>query len=130
MTKQELEEYGDLVAEIKELEKELAEKEKIEVADAVTSSAEFPYSPHLVSVHGVPDLSRERQRSHGKIEKLNRQKAAVEKFIEGLPTSRQRRIVRYRVLDRMTWGEIAAKMGYKYTEAGVKKIYSRIFQKK
>lgn len=128
MTKQELEEYGDLVAEIKELEKELEEKESTEVADVVTSSAEFPYSPHLVSIRGVPDLSRERQRLHGKIEKLNRQKAAVEKFIEGLPTGRQRRIVRYRVLDRMTWGEIAAKMGYKYTAESVRKKYFRIFR--
>lgn len=120
MTKELLEQYPDICAEIRELEEQLRRG----VSDTVFgSSTEYPYTQHTITIKGVPpDL-------HARLEHLKKQKAEIEAFVEGLPNSRIRRIVTYRALKRYDWKTVAARMGSGYSEATVKKQYYRVFEK-
>lgn len=53
----------------------------------------------------------------------------VEEYINSIEDSHIRRIVRYRVIDRMTWRKIAVNIGGKNTEDGVKKCFYRFIDK-
>lgn len=120
MTKELLEQYPDLCAEIKELEEQIRRG----VSDTVSgSSPDYPYTQHPITIQGVPpDL-------HERIDFLKGQAIMIEEFINALPNSTYRRIVRYRVKYRMSWKTIAAKMGYRYSEQMVKRKYYEIFSK-
>lgn len=49
----------------------------------------------------------------------------VYEFINSIPDSFMRRILLFRYIDGLPWNMIAYKIGEEYTEAGVKKAYSR-----
>lgn len=127
LTKETLEEYIDIQAEIKDLECRIKQRKKELVTDTVMGSdPNYPYINHPISICGVQandDLQAKRRKL---IEKLKAQEAGIEEFIESLRRSRERRIVRYRVIDGMSWNEIAAKMGHRYSEDGVRMIFSRV----
>lgn len=118
MTKELLEQYPDICAEIRELEEQLHRG----VSDTVSgSSTEYPYTQHTITIQGVPpDL-------HAQLEGLKKQKAEIETFVAGLPNSRQRRIATYRALRGYSWATVVAKMGGRYTERKVKNRYYEIF---
>ncbi len=120
MTKDQLEQYPDLCAEIQELTEQLRRG----VSDTVSaSSTEYPYTQHSVTIQGTPpDL-------HARLEGLKKQKADIEAFVAGLPNSRQRRIVTYRALRGYSWSAVAAKMGHRYSEDSARQFYCRILQK-
>ncbi len=130
LTKETLEEYLDIQAEIKDLDHRIKQREKELVTDTVMGSdPDYPYINHPISICGVQandDLQAKRRKL---IEKLKAQEAGIEELIESLPRSRERRIVRYRVIDGMSWNEVAAKMGHRYSEDGVRKIFDREMQK-
>lgn len=114
MTKELLEQYPDICGELKDLDNI--------VTDSVSgSSPEPPYVKHTVSVRGVPYTGRR--------VKLERQKAEIEAFVEGISSAGLRRIVTYRALQGLSWGQVAAKMGRKYSEGGVKMKYYRFIEK-
>lgn len=118
MTRSRLEEYCDVVAEIKDLERRLRNP----VYEVVSASEEsFPYTKGTARVSGVPDADLYRNR----LEQLKAQKAEIEHFIDVLPFSRQRRVVRLRVMDLLSWNDIAAKMGYMHSEDSLRKCYTR-----
>lgn len=118
MTKELLEQYPDICAEIKELE----EQQRRGVSDTVSaSSTEYPYTQHTVTVKGVPP------ELHARLEGLKKQKAEIEAFVAELPNSRQRRVVTYRALRGLRWEQVAAKIGC--STEGAKKKYQRIFEK-
>lgn len=120
MTKELLEQYPDICAEIKELEEQLRRG----VSDTVSaSSTEYPYTQHTVTVKGVPP------ELHGRLDRLRAQKAEIEAFVAGLPNSRQRRVVTYRALRGYSWATVAAKMGHRYSEESARQFYCRILQK-
>ena len=121
MTKDLLEQYPDICAELKEVERKLHEP----VSDTVSSSgSDFPYTQHTVSIRGVPpELIAQR-------DLLARQKAEIEGFIQKLPNSKLRRIVNFRVIRGMSWEQVAAKMGHRETAWGVRNRYYRIFEKR
>lgn len=52
----------------------------------------------------------------------------VEKFIASIKDSHTRRIVELRVVEGLSWREVADEIGGGNTENGVKKIYSRLFE--
>ena len=52
----------------------------------------------------------------------------VEKFISAIKDSHTRRIVELRVVEGLSWREVADKIGGGNTENGVKQIYSRLFR--
>lgn len=112
MTKELLEQYPHICAELRDMD--------VQVTDTVSASAsEPPYVQHTVSIQGVPSSERRLKKEH--------QKAEIEAFVEGIEDAELRRIVTYRALQKMPWAQVAAKMGWGYTEAGVKMKYHRFF---
>ena len=129
VTPKDITEYSDLTAEIKELEKEIARKEHEVLTDVVSgSSPDDPYTQHSISVHGVSGADRLRARLKRRAAELDERRAEIEAFVDGLPRSSQRRIVRMR-MEGASWREISGKMGYRYSEDSIKKIYQRAFKK-
>ncbi len=55
-------------------------------------------------------------------------KLQVEEWINDIPM-RMQRIIKYKILEDMTWEETAAKIGRKTTENGLKKEFQRFFEK-
>lgn len=53
----------------------------------------------------------------------------VEQFISGINDSMVRRIARFRVIDGLSWNEVANKIGGNNTEGSVKMIYQRYLDK-
>lgn len=51
----------------------------------------------------------------------------VEEYIANIPDSQLRMIIRYRVIDGMSWKKVAMKMGGGNTEDGVRMAYRRYF---
>jgi hypothetical protein len=49
----------------------------------------------------------------------------VEEFIQSLDDSRMRRIIRFRIVDDMTWIKVALNMGGRTTDESVKKEFQR-----
>lgn len=122
MTKELLEQYPDICAEIKELEQRMREP----VTDTVSGSSEdYPYTCHPVSIRGIPtSLAQQR-------DSLLKQKEKIEAFAASLPESRQRRIVKA-VMEHgklPPWPRIARRLGYPPNAAeSLRKTYERIFQ--
>lgn len=121
MTKELLEQYPDICAELREVERKLREP----VSDTVSgSSANFPYTQHAISVQGIPP------RLIAQRDMLANLKEEIEGFIRSLPNSRMRRIVDYRVLQGMSWEQVAAKMGHRVSVDGVKYQYYGLWKSK
>lgn len=74
---------------------------------------------------GIMEASRQEEIISG-LAALIHEKKLIDGYGETLPF-RQRRIFEMRVKQRLKWSEIAARMGYRYTEDSVRKIYSRSF---
>lgn len=130
LTKEALEEYLDIQEEIKDLERRIDQREKELVTDTVMGSdPNYPYINHPVSICGVKTDDELQSRRRKLIASLKEQEAGVEEFIESLPRSKERRIVRYRAIDGMSWNEVAAKMGHRYSEDGARKVFERSIQK-
>lgn len=128
ITPKDITEYADLVAEIKELKKEITQKEHEVLTDVVSgSSPDDPYTQHTISVHGVTGADRLRSRLKHRKEQAEAKRAEIEMFVDSLPRSSQRRIVRMR-MDGLPWNDIAARMGHRYSIDKVKKIFAKIFK--
>ena len=85
MTKDLLEEYPNICAEIEELERE----NKTVISDIVRgSSDEFPFTEHHITVRG---LGPQRYAEH--IAKLKAQKQEIEQFVFGIKSAWLRRVV-------------------------------------
>lgn len=113
MTKELLEQYPDICAEIEEIK---ADK----TTDTVSaSSEEYPFGLHTVTIRGIQEVK------HNRLDLLYKQKSDIESFIDSLETSKQRRIVYYRVQKRMSWDRVSAKTGY--TIDSCKITYKNIF---
>lgn len=124
MTKELLEQYPDIVAEIEELEVEIHKP----VADTVLRSLhEHPYTQHSVSIRGVPKLAAKKSR----LELLKAHKAEIEAFVEGLPTVRDVRLVRCVIQygAKHPWKLIIKDLGYSYTERIARYEYEKIIKK-
>lgn len=136
MTREILEEYYDVVAEIERIDKKIANCSKTVYTDTVSgSSSEYPYTKHPITIRGVGmtqinDLIAERHEWEFRRKTI---KSEIDRFIRTIPNSRQRRIVSMR-MEGMTFKEIAAEMnkghhGYKkFTEDSVKKTFYRTIQ--
>ncbi len=120
MTKELLEQYPDICAEIEELERAA----RIPVKDVVTGSGdEYPFTQHPVTIRGLPaDQHRER------IAALRQQKIEIEQFIFKLPNAKLRRIATLRAIKGLSWRSVAAYMGCRYSEGAVKMVYNRFFK--
>lgn len=110
MTKEELEQYRSIVAEIDEIRDRLNDNT---VHGTVTGSdSEFPYVKHSFSVGGVIDTERNK-RDMILLRKLEVQKQTIDEFIANIPDSVTRRIFRYRYIegqDKVTWLQVVKRM--------------------
>lgn len=129
MTKEELEQYRSIVAEIDEIRDRL---NKNTVHGTVTGSdSEFPYVQHSISIGGVVETERN-QRDMLLIRKLEKQKQDIEQFIHNIPDSVTRRIFTYRYMDgkvRPSWQWIAFRIGGGNSADSVRMIHSRYLKK-
>ena len=122
MIRELLEQYSDIVAEIEELK---AKSQSTWIDSVQASSKSIPYAKHTVFTGGTNTTSIHIPR----IQELEKQKAAILHFVNTRPTSKQRRILTHRILEGKRWDEVAAKMGYRYSQASLKISYYRIFKK-
>ncbi len=118
MTKDQIERYGGICDKIIALR-------ALKVRDSVQgSSLEIPYQKHSVSIEGTIEEGK-----LSRIQSLKRQKAEIEAAVYAIPDETDQAVISLRVLGRMDWGEIAAKLGYRFTLDGVKKRYQRAMKK-
>lgn len=121
MTRELLEQYPDICAEIEELQRE----DHTEISDIVRgSSDEFPFTEHPITVRGRP-VQRHTQR----IGELQRQKTEIEQFVFHLPNAKTRRIVMLRAFHGYSWDIVAARMGHRYSIGALKQMYYRALGK-
>lgn len=122
MTKELLEQYPDICAELSELERAA----QTPVSDVVSgSSGDYPYTKRPVTVRGLPPVSPE---TRARIELLKRQKTEIEQFVFTLPNAKLRRIATLRAINGLSWKSVAAHMGHRYSEDSVRKKYGEIFK--
>lgn len=62
-------------------------------------------------------------------ERLLEQTNAVEAYINSITDSRMRRIIQYRILDRLSWYEVADKIGGKATSDSCRMYFERFLEK-
>lgn len=115
-----LEQYADLKAEIKNLERRIRQLEqqvdKIEHDFVTGSSHEFPYTPRTFHIEGYSEKRRRRLASLKRLlaarkDACEELQLKIEEFIHSIPDSRTRRVFQYRYIDGLSWQAIAFKIG-------------------
>lgn len=140
MDKKILNDYIDACALIKETEEDirkLKKKQKTILQDSVKGSMdEFPYTGKNYHIEGTPygysDDSRLRMEEALLIrrkENAEKIKMEVEQFINTLPV-RMQRIIRFRIMQKMSWDEVAAKMGGSKTGDTLRKEFDNFLKEK
>ena len=125
LTIQELEQLHDMRREIKVLKKRIEKEAATMAVDSVTASGDdYPYTPHQVTIRGMPIklIRRLRKRTM----KLEKRVLAVETFIDTIEDSQVRQIVMMRYSQGMTWQQVAMRLG-SCNEATPRKMVSRYF---
>ena len=143
VTKQVLNQYNDLVAEIHDLEEKIAkirkELDKIEQQGAVVDTVSggyggtqhfriegFPYPEydkkrHLLKIRETQLVSYQIQQ----MELVNE----IERFLQGVDDAAMRRIIDYRIVRQLPWNRVADLMGGDATEDSVRIAFSRFMEK-
>lgn len=139
LDKQILKDYVDACELVKETEEDirkLKEKRGHTVQDSVRGSMQdFPYAPQSFHIEGT-EYTYEDDRQLQEEERLLLQRRAnaerirlqAQQYINFAPV-RIQRIIRMRYMKKMSWNEIAEKMGGKATENSLKKEFQRYFEK-
>lgn len=139
MDKDILKQYIDACEAVKETEEQirrLQKNRKTVVVDAVKGSMhDFPFAAKSFKVAGIAHSVLEKP---GQLDReeliLEERKAAaaqiksqVEAWLNTIPV-RMQRIIRYRIFEKMSWRQVAVKMGRHATENGLKKEFERFFK--
>lgn len=139
MDKDILKQYIDACEAVKETEeqiRQLRKNRKTVVVDAVKGSMhDFPFAAKSFKVAGIAHSVLE---NPGQLDReeliLEERKAAaaqiksqVEAWLNTIPV-RMQRIIRYRIFEKMSWRQVAVKMGRHATENGLKKEFERFFK--
>lgn len=130
MDKSILQEYIDACELIKETEQEIKKlnqkKQTIVQTNVKGSNPEFPYQEQHFRIQGttftVKDASRLRYELAAlekRKENAERIKLQVEEWMLSIPL-RMQRIVKYRYFEKLSWGQVAKKMGRKATADSVR----------
>ena len=145
MDKSILEQYTSLKAEISDIETKIAKLtsgirklENQEVADSVSCGKRGKKPLGTIKIHGVPireitvrkqRLQRRRLEYSMMLRKLEDMTAEVENYINVLPDSEIRRLLRFRFLQGMEWKQVSRMMGRGYSADGCRKAVERFLQK-
>ena len=144
MRKNVLAQYVDLVQEAEEVKRRIEDAEKTmmrlqeegEVTDTV-KGGEGGIQHFTITGFPSRDYSRMRTLLLTRQATLISLKSEIEQsindvleFINGIEDSHDRRIVTLRVIDGMSWKQVARQMGGPNTEEGVRQAYLRILKRK
>lgn len=125
-----LQQYIDLQAEIKDLERRICKLEnqvdRIEHDSVIGSDSEFPFTERPFHIQG---LNVKKQKRLKRLKRLlakrkdtcEEMKIEIEEFIDTIPDSRTRRVFQYRYIDELPWQQIAFKIG-KHDESYPRKM--------
>ena len=145
MDKDILVQYTDLQEEIRDIrrraERARGQMERMEtegtVLDAVIGTRQdgtfgsiriegFPYADYEKRRRSLQSYLLKLAEMEEKLLELTNQ---AEEYINSIEDSRMRRIVQYRIMDRLSWYEVADKMGGKATSDSCKKYFERFLKK-
>ena len=141
MDKRILNQYIDackVVDETREEIRKLKKNRKRILADTVKgSSYDFPYTLKTYRTEGLaysvvkdPDeLDRLEVVLKERLQNAERIKHQVEAWLNTIPM-RMQRIIRYRIFERLSWNEVAIRMGRRATADGVRKEYENFMKEK
>ena len=135
MDKNVIYEYIDAKELVKETEEDIRRhRRKTIVQDKVTgSNPEFPYQPQSFNISGCIENTVNIDEEERLLEerKLNakRIKVKAERVINKAPV-RMQRIIRFRVMQGLTWDEVAAKMKRKCTGDSARMEFQRWMKEK
>ena len=133
-----LQEYIDACELVKDIEAEIQKlnrKKKTVIKTNVKGSMhEFPYVEQHFKVQGTTFTVKDDSRLRYEEKLLEQQKAnaeqvklQVEEWMLTIP-SRMQRIIRYRYLEGMSWGQVAVKMGRRATADRVRMELERFLK--
>lgn len=132
MSKNIFKDYVDACELVKELEERIREIEREStVHDVVSgSSSEFPYLGKHFHIEGVdPQVNTSYE-----WQQLKQQKAEAERLSKeadnliAKASLRLQRIIRYKYFDKLSWNQVADKMGRGATEDSIKKEFQRFMK--
>ena len=100
------------------------------------SDYDFPFGQISYTIRGIPYDSQDQKALERQEQILEERKAAaeviklqVEEWLSTVPP-RMQRIIKYKIFEGMTWGEVAVRMGRKATADSVKKEFQRFMEEK
>lgn len=140
MDKSILYQYIDACELVKDTEKEIQkikQKRRNIVQDKVKGSMyDFPFAPQSFVIRGIEYSEDDEKKLREQEQLLEKQKAVaeaikleVEAWMAAIPM-RMQRIIRYKIFEGLTWGEVAVRMGRKATADSVKKEFQRFMAEK
>ncbi|RHT55083.1 RNA polymerase subunit sigma-70 [Clostridium sp. AM29-11AC] len=136
MDKQILEQYIDACELIKDTKEEIKKLRKrrtqIQQDSVKGSSHEFPYTLQTYHLEGLgyavvkdPDeLERMEELLAKRIQNAEQIRRQVEVWLNTI-SPRMQRIIRYKIFEEMTWGQVAVRMGRKATADSVRMEFER-----
>lgn len=156
VTKELLDQYGDMLIEKQEVQKGISnlENQISKIQDKLTSIENGECVKDKVKggdggwqsyvIEGVPTSEYRKCKTElqAKMLRLNQRQALLEEldeklenmlneveiFINGLKDSHIRLIIRYKYVQNLSWQQVAKKMGGNNTENGVKSAFHRFFK--
>ena len=140
MDKSILYQYIDACELIKDTEREIERirnRRQEVVTDKVKgSSYDFPFGQVSYIIRGIPYDAQDQKALERQEQILEERKAAaeviklqVEEWLSIVPP-RMQRIIKYKIFEGMTWGEVAVRMGRKATADGVRVEFQRFMEEK
>ena len=135
MDKNVIYEYIDAKELAKETEEDIRRhRRKTFVQDKVRgSNPEFPYQPQSFNISGCVESYVNADEEEKLLEERKRNakliKVKAERVINKAPV-RMQRIIRFKVMQGMTWDEVAAKMGGNCTGESARKEFQRWMKEK
>jgi hypothetical protein len=144
MEKDVLSQYSSQKREIRDLERmiEDAQKKKEKYRNLIVSDSvkgtrpDGTYGPIKVTGPAKKYYQRQEHLLLQRQEKMQKLKLELEKmtlgvetYIASIPDSKTRRILRYRVIEDLSWQQVALKMGGKETADSCRMIFKRFIEK-
>ena len=140
MDKSILYQYIDACELVKDTEREIEQIRRHRweiVTDKVKmSDYDFPFGQISYTIRGIPYDAQDQKALERQEQILEERKAAaeviklqVEEWLSIVPP-RMQRIIKYKIFEGMTWGEVAVRMGRKATADGVRVEFQRFMEEK
>ena len=140
MDKSILYQYIDACELVKDTEREIEQirrhRREIVTDKVKMSDYDFPFGQICYTIRGIPYDAQDQKALERQEQILEERKAAaeviklqVEEWLSIVPP-RMQRIIKYKIFEGMTWGEVAVRMGRKATADGVRVEFQRFMEEK